>query len=175
MRDSAKRLKRTADVREEEHVSYGGTSEQWMNDIKAVRGILPILEQVLIIPDDSEVVFSSSDQRTTIDNSGDSDSSGDDADHADDGLPGSKSSDGPGGDSAHRSKSTYSKATAPTSPTPARGAGDVLTKKRGRSQSTDDGKSGKRRKKLPTRPQVRETIVKNTYITRTRDLNDDEV
>ncbi|MCJ1438714.1 hypothetical protein MMC27_008104 [Xylographa pallens] len=78
VQDAAKRLKRAAATREKEHLSYGGNSAQWMKDIKAVRGILPILKQVYKDPNDIDPDCSSSDEGTTVDDSSDSGLSGDD-------------------------------------------------------------------------------------------------
>ena len=160
--DAAKRLERAADVREQEHLSYGGTSDQWMNDIKAVRGILPILEQVYQVPDDSDAA-SSSEKGTAVDESSDSDPS-------DDAAGGPSPSDPSGNASARCSKSTPSKSPFPASLNSAAAAGAVITKKRARSRSTNPSMPEKRRKI----GQVRETIVTNTYITRVKDLDINE-
>ncbi|MCJ1381720.1 hypothetical protein MMC17_004831 [Xylographa soralifera] len=175
VRDAAKRLKRAANAREKEHLSYGGTSVQWMNDIKAVRGILPILNQVYKDPDDPDADSSSSEEGTSVDDSTDGDTSGDDSSAASPSgklVGGPTPSDHSGHCSARHSKSPSSMTASSAGASSAGGTGAKVTRKRGRSYSTEPSTPGKRRKTSSLRRQVRETIVKNTYITRTRDLDE---
>ncbi|MCJ1403862.1 hypothetical protein MMC11_007085 [Xylographa trunciseda] len=166
VKESAMRLKRAASEREKENIAYGGTSGQWTNDIKAVRGILPILKQVYRDPDDPNADASSTEEAKDDTDSSDSDSSSEDSGDDD---AGSKPAGGalPNGHKAETATSPQLEGGLSTGDERAN-----QSKKRERSPSIDTTAYGKRRKTASGRLQVRETIVKNTYITRTRDLDE---